>query len=43
MYIEPFLCGVISVLLAEAVICALLIARATKVNWNVGDGETNEE
>ena len=43
MYIEPFWCGVISVFLAEAVVCALLIARATKVNWNVEEEETTEE
>lgn len=43
MYIEPFWCGVISVFLAEAVICALLIARATRTSWNVEEDETNEE
>ena len=43
MYITPYWCGVISVLLAEAVICALLIARATKINWTVGEDETDEE
>ena len=43
MYIEPFWCGVISAFLAEAVICALLIARATRTSWNVEEDETNEE
>ena len=43
MYIEPFWCGVIAAFLAEAVVCAVLIARATKTNWNVGEDETNEE
>ena len=43
MYIEPFWCGVIATFLAEAVVCALLIARSTKANWNVGEDETNEE
>ena len=28
MYIEPFWCGVITVLLAEAIGCAILIAKA---------------
>ena len=43
MYIEPFWCGVIAAFLAEAVVCAVLIARATKTNWNVEEDETNEE
>ena len=43
MYIEPFWCGVIAAFLAEAVVCAVLIARATKTNWNVGEDETNED
>ena len=43
MYIEPFWCGVIAAFLTEAVACAVLIARATKTNWNVEDDETNEE
>ena len=43
MYIEPFWCGVMATLLAEAVVCAVLIARATKVNWNAGEEETDEE
>lgn len=43
MYIEPYWCGVISTLLVEAVVCAALIARAAKINWNVEDDETNEE
>ena len=43
MYIEPFWCGVIATFLADAVVCAVLIARATKTNWNVGEDETNEE
>ena len=43
MYIEPFWCGVIAAFLAEAVVCSVLIARATKTNWNVGEDETNEE
>ena len=43
MYITPYWCGVISTLLVEAVVCAALIARATKTNWNVGEDETNEE
>ena len=43
MYIEPFWCGVIATFLAEAVVCALLIARAAKTNWNVEGEETTEE
>lgn len=43
MYIEPFWCGVIATFLAEAVVCGLLIARATKTNWDVEEDETNEE
>lgn len=33
MYIEPFWCGVITVLLAEAIGCAILIAKSA-VNSN---------
>ena len=43
MYIEPFWCGVMATFLAEAVVCAVLIARAAKTNWNVEEDETNEE
>lgn len=43
MYIEPFWCGAIAVLLAEAAVCGLLIAIAIKSNLNVEEDETNEE
>ena len=42
MYITPYWCGVISVLLAEAVACVLIIISATKMNKDE-EVETDEE
>lgn len=42
MYITPFWCGVISVLLAEVVACVLIIISATKMNKDE-EVETDEE
>ena len=42
MYIEPFWCGVIATLLAEALVCAVLIAKASKISIGENDFEESE-
>lgn len=39
MYIDPFWCGVISVMLAESVLCAIIILKATRANFHADEEE----
>ena len=35
MYIDPFLCGVISTLLAEALVCAVFVVCSVRNNTKI--------